>query len=224
MSRLILVFELVLGVIALSITFSGFSPFFYLVFTPFFLVLLIPCLVTIAVWPFSDIITAGKDAFSRNNLTNVSPKSTKIFRLFEKSSYSGAILGSIAGVSIFLQKIGMTPPEVILKMGKDALLGVSYALIAAVLFNMILSRFSNPKDFSAEPVPGENLDRFARKYSITRREKEIILLITAGKSNKDIAGSLYISEDTVKNHIYNIFQKTEVRNRSELISRILLVS
>jgi len=52
---------------------------------------------------------------------------------------------------------------------------------------------------------------------LTKREQEIVLLIQAGKSNRDIAAELYISETTVKKHVSNIFEKTGVKRRGQLI-------
>jgi len=64
------------------------------------------------------------------------------------------------------------------------------------------------------------LNRLCRKYHISRREKEIIELILSGKSNKEIEDVLFISFNTVKNHIYNIYQKVGVQSRSQLIHHI----
>jgi LuxR family transcriptional regulator, positive regulator of biofilm formation len=48
---------------------------------------------------------------------------------------------------------------------------------------------------------------------LTRREMEILSLVTAGATNEDIARTLFISPNTVKTHIYNIFKKINVPNR-----------
>jgi DNA-binding NarL/FixJ family response regulator len=42
-------------------------------------------------------------------------------------------------------------------------------------------------------------------------------LVLTGLSNKDIARDIYLSEKTVKFHLYKIFKKLSVKNRSELI-------
>ena len=68
-----------------------------------------------------------------------------------------------------------------------------------------------PTDFD------KRLNEVASRYNLTRREREVTELICQGKSNKDIAEILFLSESTVKTHIYNIFRKLEVKNRIEAI-------
>lgn len=55
------------------------------------------------------------------------------------------------------------------------------------------------------------------QFGLTSRELEIALLIMDGLTNQDIADKLYISIKTVKTHIYNIYQKLDIKNRTELI-------
>lgn len=50
---------------------------------------------------------------------------------------------------------------------------------------------------------------------LSRREEEVLKLIAAGKTNKEIAASLVISEKTVKTHVSNILQKLHVSSRIE---------
>ena len=52
---------------------------------------------------------------------------------------------------------------------------------------------------------------------LTPREMEVLKLIAAGLSNKEIAEALVLSEKTVKNHINNIFSKLHVYDRSQAI-------
>lgn len=56
---------------------------------------------------------------------------------------------------------------------------------------------------------------------LTPREEEVLQLILAGQSNREIAGTLSISESTVKTHVRNIFSKYDVGSRAELISTLL---
>jgi len=54
------------------------------------------------------------------------------------------------------------------------------------------------------------------RFSLTARETEIISFITQGCTNRDIANSLSITEETVKRHLTNIFNKVGMSNRLEL--------
>ena len=53
--------------------------------------------------------------------------------------------------------------------------------------------------------------------SLTRREKDVLLLVTQGESNKSIAEKLVLSEVTVKSHLCNIFKKLNVTNRTQAV-------
>jgi DNA-binding NarL/FixJ family response regulator len=55
-----------------------------------------------------------------------------------------------------------------------------------------------------------------KTFGLTAREMEVVTLITEGCTNKDIAKSFGISEETVKRHLTNIFNKLGVGNRLEL--------
>lgn len=59
-------------------------------------------------------------------------------------------------------------------------------------------------------------DEFVQHFAITPREREIIDLICSGKTNKEIGDILFISHQTVKDHVYKIFRKTGVKNRISL--------
>lgn len=58
-----------------------------------------------------------------------------------------------------------------------------------------------------------------RNHELSKQELNIKKLILEGKSNKDIAENLFISLSTVKTHITNIYNKLNVSNRTELISK-----
>jgi two-component system nitrate/nitrite response regulator NarL len=56
----------------------------------------------------------------------------------------------------------------------------------------------------------------ARNFGLTKREMDILTTIVAGLSNKEIARKFSLSEDTVKHHLTNIFDKVGVASRLEL--------
>lgn len=66
--------------------------------------------------------------------------------------------------------------------------------------------------------PVKDKEALYNQYSITKREREIIDMVILGLSNKEISQKIFVSLVTVKMHIYNIFEKTGVKNRVELVN------
>ena len=61
-------------------------------------------------------------------------------------------------------------------------------------------------------------DNLIARYGITKREREIIEEVCSGKSNQEIADTLFISLQTVKDHIHRIYLKMDIKNRVQLIN------
>jgi two-component system, NarL family, nitrate/nitrite response regulator NarL len=55
---------------------------------------------------------------------------------------------------------------------------------------------------------------------LTRREREVAVLLEEGLSNKEIAQRLRIEEPTVKNHVHHVLEKLSVRRRGEAASLV----
>jgi DNA-binding NarL/FixJ family response regulator len=53
---------------------------------------------------------------------------------------------------------------------------------------------------------------------LSERENEVLILVSQGLTNRDIADNLFISESTVKNHLRNILAKLHLQNRMQLIA------
>ena len=56
--------------------------------------------------------------------------------------------------------------------------------------------------------------------TLTNQENKIVNLICEGMSNKEIASTLFISSNTVKTHIRNLYSKLEITNRQQLIEKL----
>jgi LuxR family transcriptional regulator, maltose regulon positive regulatory protein len=54
---------------------------------------------------------------------------------------------------------------------------------------------------------------------LSERELEVLALIAAGESNREIAARLFISMSTVKSHVNNLFRKLQARNRTQATAR-----
>lgn len=86
----------------------------------------------------------------------------------------------------------------------------------------IINRHLN-KRFSLQypkglPEHGTNIDDGLReKYFLSKREDEVLRLIIKGHSNNEISRLLFISENTVKKHVNNIYSKIGVNTRTKLL-------
>ncbi len=82
-------------------------------------------------------------------------------------------------------------------------------IVSPLMATTLLTEF---KDLSAGvergPIPGADAD-------LSPREGEVLQLVAQGASNKKIADSLFISENTVKTHLRNIMEKLHLVNRSQ---------
>jgi two-component system NarL family response regulator len=84
------------------------------------------------------------------------------------------------------------------------------SLITPSMASKLLVEFSNlaKKAEAKQAVPSPRL---------TSRELEVLKLVAQGMSNKEIAAELYISENTVKNHVRNILEKLHLHSRMEAV-------
>ena len=64
-----------------------------------------------------------------------------------------------------------------------------------------------------------NKENIEEKINLTRREKEILSYLLDGKTNKEVSLILDISLNTVNNHVANIYEKSGVKNRVELVNK-----
>ncbi len=92
--------------------------------------------------------------------------------------------------------------------------------VMLVVFNLFVLRVSLAFLRTEAKLTPLEFDSLTEEYGITDREREILELVAIGKSNKEIAAELYISEGTVKNHLYRIMRKLNVGNRTEIAVRL----
>jgi len=108
-----------------------------------------------------------------------------------------------AGASGFLLK-DATPEEIIAAV---RVVGAGDALLAPTVTRRLIAEFAARRRLTA---PAE-LDR------LTAREREILLHVAAGLTNAEIAGRLYLAEQTVKSHVSSVLFKLEVRDRVQAV-------
>jgi DNA-binding NarL/FixJ family response regulator len=93
---------------------------------------------------------------------------------------------------------------------------VAKGLVRDELLNAIRTVAKGGKHIPAEIA--QRLVRYIKDDSISEREAQVLLLVAAGKRNKEIATDLSIAEDTVKMHVRNIFSKLNVSDRTEAVT------
>jgi DNA-binding CsgD family transcriptional regulator len=69
-----------------------------------------------------------------------------------------------------------------------------------------------------------NVNEIRREYRLTRRETDIVRRVLDGLRNSEIAKDLEITEQTVKDHLSNVYAKIGVENRFDLVRSLLNTS
>lgn len=84
-------------------------------------------------------------------------------------------------------------------------------VVAPVLLPSILGTVQP----ASEPDPG------AARTLLTRRESEVLARIAQGRTNREIAGELFVGEETVKSHLSKLYDKLDAKNRHDAVARAL---
>ena len=72
-----------------------------------------------------------------------------------------------------------------------------------------------------ECSPAERAELFGRAYGLSAREAELLGHLLTGADTREVAARMYVSANTVQDHLKSIFAKTGTRNRPTLVSRAL---
>ncbi len=83
-----------------------------------------------------------------------------------------------------------------------------YTQLGPGIVKKLLTQFPNMTPTQLPPMPPSLAE-------LTPREKEVLRLIATGANNREIAQKLYISEGTVKNHVTNILNRLNLRDRTQ---------
>jgi DNA-binding CsgD family transcriptional regulator len=74
-----------------------------------------------------------------------------------------------------------------------------------------------------ESTPSSDLTRLLlAAHGLSRREQDVCREVLAGRSTAEIAAALFISPNTVQDHLKSVFDKVGVRSRRELVARLAL--
>jgi DNA-binding NarL/FixJ family response regulator len=87
------------------------------------------------------------------------------------------------------------------------------SLISPSMAGKLLTEFATLARRNEEEPPQQQLPA----PKLTEREMEVLKLVAKGMNNRDIAKELFISENTVKNHVRNILEKLQIHSRMEAV-------
>jgi len=80
----------------------------------------------------------------------------------------------------------------------------------------VIRQFVAAEDAPPPSAAPQTANRERERSPLSQREREIVALVAQGFKNKEMAEKMFISEQTVKNHLHNIFDKLGVSDRLEL--------
>jgi DNA-binding CsgD family transcriptional regulator len=163
------------------------------------------------------ILRIIKGVFIYGSLVYLFVKIKSLSSTVKRRHFTG--IGVVFAVGYTLSEVGM--------MGYSPVNGLLWSNVYVVVtffgtpvsVYLILRRYLHLY-YASRPVPREQTETdfptFFETYEISQREGEVIRLILKGHSNREIEEELFISLETVKKHIYNIYKKTGVKNRVQL--------
>jgi DNA-binding NarL/FixJ family response regulator len=102
-----------------------------------------------------------------------------------------------------------TPPSRLLEAIKDIYEGGSP--MSSHIARQIISVFHQKKTFNSR----------RSIYDLTQREKEVLTLLSEGNNYQEIADTIFISVDTVRHHIRNIYRKLHAHSQSEAVAKAI---
>lgn len=112
-----------------------------------------------------------------------------------------------AGACGYLVK--KTPPSKLLEAIKEVYEGGSP--MSSQIARQVITAFKESKD-----AKDDN-----QEFELSLREKEVITLLAGGNNYQQIADQLFISVDTVRHHIKNIYKKLHVHTQSEAVAKAI---
>lgn len=154
-----------------------------------------------------DIRMPGTDGIAATEQITAGASGARVLILttYDLDEYVHA--GLRAGASGFLLKDA--PPAELLSAVRTVAVGD--AVLAPSATRRLLDRFG-PLLTSGEPRAGD-----AVLADLTERERDVFRLVAAGRSNREIAGDLFVSEGTVKVHVSRLLTKLGLRDRVQVV-------
>ncbi|TDI80007.1 MAG: response regulator transcription factor [Bacteroidetes bacterium] len=101
-------------------------------------------------------------------------------------------------------------------------LNIEFMIAGIALIFFLIGIYLNKKSLQKKNIldtSGKIDDKKISELGISNREYEILVEISEGLSNKEIAEKLFVSESTVKTHVSNLYVKLDAKRRTQAIQR-----
>ena len=155
-----------------------------------------------------DVRMPGTDGIAATRLITAADSAAKVLILTTFDLDEFVFAGLKAGASGFLLKD--EPPAELLTAIRVVAGGD--AVIAPTATRRLIDQF-----VPLLPEPGRQQDRDVLLSKLTDREQNVFLQLAAGRSNREIAEDLHLSEGTVKVHVGRILAKLDLRDRVQAV-------
>ena len=146
----------------------------------------------------------GIGALQALQTVEVKPKVIVLTASEDKNEFVQAMKLGCSGIVL-----KQTAPELIVKSIRKVFAGEIW--LDSHTTAAVMRQFAQPTD-----VMGSQPARGRERSPLSQREREIVSLVAQGYKNREMAEKMFISEQTVKNHLHNIFDKLGVSDRLEL--------
>jgi len=154
-----------------------------------------------------DLKMPGMDGITALQTLQHSPRKTRIIILTASEDKNEWVQAMKLGCSGIVVK--QTQPDLIVKSIRKVHSGEIW--LDSHTTAAVMRQFASPQDLASGNGKGGR-----ERSPLSAREREIVALVAQGYKNKEMAEKMFISEQTVKNHLHNIFDKLGVSDRLEL--------
>jgi DNA-binding NarL/FixJ family response regulator len=158
-----------------------------------------------------DLKMPGLDGLGTLQRMQVAKNKTRVIVLTASDDKNEFVQAMKLGTSGIVLK--QTATELLIKSIRKVHAGEIWldSHTTAAVIRQFVANDEAPAQALASPTPRER-----ERSPLSQREREIVALVAQGFKNKEMAEKMFISEQTVKNHLHNIFDKLGVSDRLEL--------
>lgn len=96
------------------------------------------------------------------------------------------------------------------------LVAVTFLVIGLAVGRRNRAKSSEPTNEPSAPLPTSRVGVYG---SLSEREVEVLQRVAKGETNREIAERLFLSPDTIKSHVSNIYRKLDVNRRAQAVAR-----